>query len=87
MRRVLVTGSSRGIGRAIAQRLAKQGYAVTLHCRRSRKQADALARELNAPVLEFDRQHRLDGYGDFDRQCLGAVDNGRWRHAGRRWIR
>ena len=58
MRRVLVTGSSRGIGRAIALRLAKQGFAVTLHCRRSREQADALAREINAPVLEFDVRDR-----------------------------
>src|SRR5690348_11982702 len=58
MRRVLVTGSSRGIGRAIALRLAKQGFAVTIHCRRSREQADALAREINAPVLEFDVRDR-----------------------------
>jgi 3-oxoacyl-[acyl-carrier protein] reductase len=58
MRRVLVTGSSRGIGRAIALRLAKQGYAVTVHCRRSREQADVLAREINAAVLEFDVRDR-----------------------------
>jgi 3-oxoacyl-[acyl-carrier protein] reductase len=58
MRRVLITGSSRGIGRAIAERLAKQGFAVTLHCRRSREQADALAREIKARVLEFDVRDR-----------------------------
>ena len=58
MRRVLVTGSSRGIGRAIALRLAKQGFAVTVHCRRSREQADALAREIKAPVLAFDVRDR-----------------------------
>jgi 3-oxoacyl-[acyl-carrier protein] reductase len=58
MRRVLVTGSSRGIGRAIALRLAKQGFAVTIHCRRSREQADVLAREIEAPVLEFDVRDR-----------------------------
>ena len=58
MRRVLVTGSSRGIGRAIAGRLAKQGFAVTVHCRRSREQADALAREIKAPVLAFDVRDR-----------------------------
>jgi 3-oxoacyl-[acyl-carrier protein] reductase len=68
MRRVLVTGSSRGIGRAIAQRLAAQGFAVTVHCRRSREQAQALATELSgAPVLAFDvrdraaAQRALDG--------------------------
>jgi len=58
MRRVLVTGASRGIGRAIVQRLAKQGFVMTIHCRRSREQADALARELGATVLEFDVRER-----------------------------
>ena len=54
MRRVLVTGSSRGIGRAIAQRLARSGFALTLHCRSSRAEADALAADLKASVLQFD---------------------------------
>jgi len=59
MRRVLVTGSSRGIGRAIAERLAAQGCAITLHCRQNREQADALARELGASaVLAFDVRER-----------------------------
>lgn len=31
-KRALVTGSSRGIGRAIAVRLAEEGYEVIVHC-------------------------------------------------------
>jgi 3-oxoacyl-[acyl-carrier protein] reductase len=61
VKRVLVTGSSRGIGRAIALRLGRQGFRVTLHCRRTREQAEALARELDgATILEFDVRERAD---------------------------
>jgi len=56
---VLVTGSSRGIGRAIALRLARDGYDVVLHCRQGRELADAAAAEITAMgrearVLQFD---------------------------------
>jgi len=57
-RRVLVTGSSRGIGRAIAVRLAAAGFAVTVHCRESLAQAEALAREIKGGVLRFDVRER-----------------------------
>jgi 3-oxoacyl-[acyl-carrier protein] reductase len=58
-RRVLVTGSSRGIGRAIALRLARDGFSVVVHCRSGRAEADAVANEINAlngvaTVLQFD---------------------------------
>lgn len=58
-KRVLVTGSSRGIGRAIALRLAKQGFDITVHCRSQIEQAQAVAQEIkdmgqDASVLQFD---------------------------------
>jgi len=58
-RRVLITGSSRGIGRAIALRLARDGFAVTVHCRSGRAEADAVAAQIvaaggSADVLQFD---------------------------------
>jgi 3-oxoacyl-[acyl-carrier protein] reductase len=56
---VLVTGSSRGIGKAIAMRLAKDNFDLVLHCRSNRAQADSLRSEINdigraARVLQFD---------------------------------
>lgn len=47
-RRVLVTGASRGIGRAIARRLASAGFAVTIGYRDSEEAAEQLRTEIVA---------------------------------------
>ena len=44
----LVTGSSRGIGRAVARKLASEGYAVCINYRQRRDCAEALMAELTA---------------------------------------
>lgn len=44
----LVTGASRGIGRAIAARLAREGAAVVVNYRSSRTQAEAVVGEIQA---------------------------------------
>jgi 3-oxoacyl-[acyl-carrier protein] reductase len=56
---VLVTGSSRGIGKSIALRLARDGYDIVVHCRSARSEAEAVAVEIAAMgraarVLQFD---------------------------------
>jgi 3-oxoacyl-[acyl-carrier protein] reductase len=56
---ILVTGSSRGIGRAIALRLAQAGFDLVLHCRSGRTEAEAVQAEIHAMgrqarILQFD---------------------------------
>jgi 3-oxoacyl-[acyl-carrier protein] reductase len=56
---ILVTGSSRGIGRAIALRLARDGHDIVLHCRARRAEAEQVAEIVRAHgrtarVLQFD---------------------------------
>lgn len=60
---ILVTGSSRGIGRAIALRAAADGFDVVVHCRSRRDEAEAVAAEVKAKgrqsrVLQFDVSDR-----------------------------
>lgn len=60
---ILVTGSSRGIGKAIALRLAQSGFDIVVHCRSRIEEAEEVAqsiRELGrqARVLQFDVSHR-----------------------------
>jgi 3-oxoacyl-[acyl-carrier protein] reductase len=61
---VFVSGSSRGIGRAIALRLANDGYDVVVHCKSRRTEAEQVAdgvRHLGrrARVLQFDVGDRI----------------------------
>lgn len=44
----LVTGASGGIGRAIALQLARDGYAVAVHCYRNKTTAQAVCDEIRA---------------------------------------
>lgn len=68
---VLVTGSSRGIGKAIALYLARKGYDVVVHCRSRRSEAEQVAQEIEAigraaRILQFDLVDR--------KQCSAAIE-------------
>ncbi|WP_444998348.1 3-ketoacyl-ACP reductase FabG2 [Aliikangiella sp. IMCC44359] len=57
--RVLVTGSSRGIGKAIALTLANAGFDIVVHCRSGIESAQAVVEEIkqssgSASIVQFD---------------------------------
>jgi 3-oxoacyl-[acyl-carrier protein] reductase len=68
-RSVLVTGSSRGIGKAIALRLARDDYDIVLHCRSRREEADSVARS----VVALGRQARVLQFDVGERQITAAA--------------
>lgn len=62
-KRILVTGSSKGIGKAIAVKLAKDGFDITVHCRSGIEAAkhtvaEIMALGVQASLLQFDVSDR-----------------------------
>lgn len=62
-KQVLITGSSRGIGKASALYLAKNGYNIVLHCNKNMEKALEVQKEIetygvNARILQFNVKDR-----------------------------
>src|SRR4051794_37608533 len=73
----LVTGGAKRIGMAIIEDLAAHGFAVAIHCNRSRVEADALAAGINgrgarAAVIDADLTD-MDAVGDLVGQAQAAL--------------
>jgi 3-oxoacyl-[acyl-carrier protein] reductase len=78
----LVTGSSSGIGRAIAIELARAGAAVIIHCRQSRESADAVHEEIRAfggtgaiLLSDLGQPHQLEEFAEQAWKCFSGVDH------------
>jgi 3-oxoacyl-[acyl-carrier protein] reductase len=74
-RRVLVTGSGRGIGSAIAKRISLDGFPVTVHCRSRVEDAKAVCDEIaahggEADLLVFDVTDRATVREVLEQQVL-----------------
>ncbi len=68
-RSVLVTGASRGIGRAIALRIARDGFDVVVHCRSRLDEAQAVVAEIHA----LGQQARVLAFDVADREAARAA--------------
>ena len=66
---VLVTGSSRGIGKAIALRLARDGYDIVLHCRSQIDEVERVAKV----IADMGRQVRVLQFDISDRDMSAAI--------------
>jgi 3-oxoacyl-[acyl-carrier protein] reductase len=71
MATILVTGSSRGIGRAIALRAAADGFDVVVHCRARREEGEQVV----AAIRELGRDARLLQFDVADRAACTAALN------------
>lgn len=66
---ILVTGSSRGIGKAVALMLAEQGFDIVLHCRSNQ----GLALEVKADIESLGRSARVLQFDVADRAAVRSA--------------
>jgi 3-oxoacyl-[acyl-carrier protein] reductase len=85
-RKVLITGASRGIGRAIALAVSGAGYQVTAHYCKGKEAAESLQKEIqqkggNIELIQFDVsnreecQEKLEKWAEENGAFWGVVSN------------
>jgi len=74
----VVTGAAQGIGRCVAETLAKHGYALALNDLRSPAETSAVVKKAGAPVLELvgdiSDEKRVYAFADQVKAKWGRVD-------------
>lgn len=51
---ILITGAAQGLGKSCALELSKRGHPVVIHYRSSKKKAEEVAAQCNAPIIQGD---------------------------------
>lgn len=73
MKRVLVTGSTQGIGKAIAKRFVENGYSVIVHCSNDIEKAERIKNEIGADKAVICDLSDMGQVAEI-KEATGAVD-------------
>jgi 3-oxoacyl-[acyl-carrier protein] reductase len=76
VKNVLITGASRGIGRACVYEFAKEGYRVFLNYNKSKEDAEKISRETGAVIIKADisKEDEVKKMADFIHSSYGKID-------------